>query len=229
MITTSIKQTLAEQQIREKLLKQLEKEKPKIVAAIEQFYLQPRRTDEESLKALSEVIIALDSVIDQGDWDSSLFLRNSVKQLKKMRDDAWKLSMQLQGKTQKEKVEPPKLGPGMILIYISIFQNKAHNYKDWEQQLSSLPQYVLGRPIYRDEKAVQQSIRTKLMQNADAYICVGVAENVIQSEEYHPTGRDKWGNSLLQLIPGAVRTENILEFVYMDKRYYFINGKLIEK
>lgn len=228
MVVSSIKQTLAEQENREQLLKQLEIEKPNIVAAIEQFY-ESARTEAGSLTALSEVTSALDRVINLGDWETSTFLRNAVKKLKKMREEAWKLSMQLQGKTEEEKIELPQLEAGMTPVYISIFQHKAHNYKDWEYQLNNLPQYVFGRPIYREEKAVQQSIRTKLMQNSDAYVCVGVTEKAIQIEEFHPSSQDKWGNRLLQLISGAVRKENILEFVYMNKRYYFVNNKLIEK
>ncbi len=229
MVVSSIKQTLAEQENREQLLKQLEIEKPNIVAAIEQFYAQSARTEAGSLTALSEVIAALDRVINLGDWETSAFLRHAVKKLKQMREEAWKLSLQLQGKTEEEAVEPPKLEAGMAPVYISIFQHKAHSYKDWEYQLNNLPQYVFGRPIYREEKAVQQSIRTKLMQTSDAYVCVGVAEKAIQIEEFHPSSQDKWGNRLLQLIPGAVRKENILEFVYVNKRYYFVNGKLVEK
>ena len=95
--------------------------------------------------------------------------------------------------------------------------------------IAVLAAIYFGRPIYRHEAAVQQAMRTKLVQTSDAYVCVGVPETAIQTGEFHPSQMDKQGNALLQLVPGSVRSENILEFVYQDKRYYFIDGKLIEK
>lgn len=223
-----INSDLIEQQTRSRLLTQLQAEKKNIIAAIEQFYAQDNRQPAEALQALEEMITAFDRVILAGDWDSSLFLRNTVKPLKNMREEAQHLRDQLLGNVKAAPVMALSLAPDMMKVYIAVFQHKAHYIKDWEPQLRSLPQYILGRPIYREEAAVRQLIRTKLIQTSDAYVCVGVPKTAVQTGEFHPSHIDKQGNELLQLIPGAVRSENILEFVYQDKRYYFVDGKLIE-
>lgn len=228
-IVSNIKTELAEYQARKQLLGRLHAEQQHIIVAIEKFYSQHTRHEAGALQALEEMIAAFDRVITAGDWDSSLFLRNTVKPLKNMREEARQLREQLLGNVKSEAVAAPVLAPGMIKVYIAVFQYKAHNPKDWEPQLRSLPQYILGRPIYRDEIAVRQALRAKLVQTSDAYVCVGVPETAIQTGEFHPSQSDKQGNALLQLMPGSVQSEHILEFVYQDKYYYFIDGKLIEK
>lgn len=219
---------LEQLQTRNQLLNCLRAEKHQIVAAIEKFYSQNSRNQDNCLQALEEMINAFDRVINAGDWDSSLFLRNTVKPLKNMREEAGQLRKQLLGETAEKQISQPILAADMIQVYINIFQHKAHNLQDWEQQLKNLPQYTLGRPIYRTETAVKQAIRAKLSQTSDAYVCVGVQATDIQSGEFHPSRFDKQGNELLQLMPGAVRSENILEFVYQDKAYYFVDGKLTQ-
>jgi intracellular multiplication protein IcmQ len=228
-IISNITVDLSEYQARKQLLGRLHAERQQIITAIEKFYSQRAQHEDDALQALNEMITAFDRVIAAGDWNRSLFLRNTIKPLRKMRDEAQQLREQLLGHVVHEPITAPNLAPGMIKVYIAVFQHKAHSPRDWEPQLRSLPQYILGRPIYRDEAAAQQALRAKLMQNADAYVCVGVAETAVQTGEFHPSQNDKQGNTLLQLVPGSVRSENILEFVYQDRRYYFIDGKLIEK
>lgn len=229
-LVNNIKTDLAEHQTRQELLDCLYNEKQQIISAIEKFYSQ-RHSDSEgnALQALEEMISAFDRVIAAGHWEASAFLRNTLRPLKKMREEAWQLREQLLGNNQNTVIQRPQLAPGMVKVYIAIFQNKAHNAQDWEPQLRSLPQYILGRPIYRDEAAVIQSLRNKLVQTSDAYVCVGIPESAIQTHEFHPSQQDKQGNLLLQLMPGAVRSEYILEFVYQEKRYYFVDGKLIDQ
>jgi intracellular multiplication protein IcmQ len=225
----NIDNALVEYQTRKQLLGRLRAEKQRLMTAVEKFYSQPMRGEDNAAQTLEEVIATFDSVINAGDWNSSLFLRNTISPLKQMREQAQQLYAQLRGQISNEAVPAPALASGMIKVYISIFQHKAHNVKDWETQLHALPHYVLGRPIYRDETAVQQALRAKLVQTSDAYVCVGVPENAVQTGEFHPLQNDKQGNHLLQLVPGAVKSENILEFVYQDRRYHFLNGQLVEK
>lgn len=225
----NLKTELTEYQTRKSLLECLQTEKPHITNAIEKFYSQQQVHHEAgALQALEEMITAFDRVINAGDWESSLFLRNTVKPLKNMREEAQRLRDQILGNVKAETIAAPTLAPDMMKIYIGIFQNKAHNYRDWESQLRGLAQYILGRPIYREELAVQQAIRNKLVQTSDAYVCVGVPKTAIQTDGFSPSQIDRQGNALLQLMPGAVRSENILEFVYQDKHYYYRDGKLIE-
>lgn len=225
----NFKDELAEYETRKELLARLHAEKQHIIVAIEKFYSQDTRHDAHILQTLEEVIVAFDRVIPPNEQVNSLFLQNTLKPLQNMREEARCLREKLLGNKEIEAVQAPRLAPGMIKVYIGIFQHKAHNAKDWEAQLRALPQYILGRPIYRDEVAVKQALRAKLAQVSDAYVCVGVPETAIQKGEFHPLRNDKQGNALLQLMPGSVTSENILEFVYQNRSYYFINEKLIEK
>jgi intracellular multiplication protein IcmQ len=228
-IISNTRTELEAYQTRKQLLEQLHAENQQIIVAIEKFYSQNARHEAGALQTLEEVITAFDRLLAAGDWNNSLFLRNAIKPLKNLREQACQLREQLLGHVKSEAIVAPVLAPEMMKVYIAIFQYKAHNSKDWEAQLRSLPQYILGRPIYRDESAVQQALRAKQVQTSDAYVCVGIPEAAIQTGEFHPLQIDKQGNSLLQLVSGSVKSENILEFVYQNGRYYFIDGKLVEK
>jgi len=228
-ITSTIKSGLEQQQTRQQLLSALQAEKQDIVSAIEKCYQQGTHNVTASVSTLQAMIASFDRVIAQEDWDSSLFLRNTVKSLKNMRTQAQELLDQLQGCHTNEDIVIPTLAAGMVPVYIAIFKNKARRLSDWEQQLRSLSQYLLGRPVYREESAAKKAVRAKLVQTSDAYVCVGVPEMAIQANDYQAAQTDKHGSTLIQLSPGSVRSENILEFVYQDKHYYFIDGKLIEK
>ncbi len=222
------KNELAEYQTRKHLLNRFQAEKQRIITVIEKFYSQQARNEANAIQTLEEMIVAFDRVLTAGDWNGSLFLRNTVKPLQNMRAEAQHLHEQLSGKVKTEIFVPATLAPDMMKVYISIFQHKAHSVKDWEPQLRSLSQYILGRPIYQEETAARQAIRVKPVQTADAYVCVAVPKIAIQTGDFYPLQMDKQGNALLQLVPGAVRSENILEFVYQDKRYFYKDGKLIE-
>ena len=220
---------LKQQEIRKQLLACLQAGAPKITAAAEKFYNQVTRSETNCLQALEDMITAFDGIINAGDWESSLFLSNIIKPLRTMHQQAVELREQLTGGASQLAVAPPQLAAGMVSVYIALFQQGGNRLSHWEQLLKVLPQYILGRPIYRYESEVQQAIRSKLVQVSDAYVCVGVPEVAIQKGEYHPLRVDRQGNTLLQLAHGSVQSENILEFIYQNKSYYFIGNKLIEK
>ena len=91
-IASNMKSQVEQLQARAQLLGNLSVEKQKISAAIDHFYTQAVRNDASCLRALDEVITSCDRLIAAGDWESSPFLRNTIKPLKAMREQAWQLS-----------------------------------------------------------------------------------------------------------------------------------------
>ena len=64
------------------------------------------------MQALEDMIAAFDRVIAAGDWDSSLFLRNTVKPLEDMREEARQLREQLMGNVTSENGQRAGIGGG---------------------------------------------------------------------------------------------------------------------
>ena len=85
---------------------------------------------------------------------------------------------------------------------------------------------MIGRPIYEAEAEVIQAIRRKLSQLSEAYIVVSVDKSKIVGEEQWRPRKDRLGNKLISLLPGAVTDANILEFVHLGNRYCFRDQRL---
>lgn len=131
----------------------------------------------ECLNLLNQSLIAVDRVLQTGDWESSLFLRNTIRPIKALRERIVHLQSLLLNDHTK-LVLAPSIPVGMIPIYISLFQTEGLNLTRWAMQVRSLANYVQGRPIYREEAAVMQMIRSKLDSTNDAYAVVAITPEI---------------------------------------------------
>ena len=228
--TTDARAQFKNDDLKRRLLECVNNEKSNFLNLAEDFYGQQQRSEESYLQFCKAVIATIDNVLTAGDWEDSLFLRNTVKPLKKIREEALELLQQISGDTSNVKnSEIPTLSEDTVALYISIFQNNGHNLPQWELQLQSITSHLLGRPVYQNEEDMQKAIRLKLAQTSEAYIVVAVKRSAIQSELYQPQRLDRNGNPLVTLTDSAVSPENILEFVHQGKRYHFLKGRLFKQ
>ncbi|OGT68341.1 MAG: Dot/Icm secretion system protein IcmQ [Gammaproteobacteria bacterium RIFCSPHIGHO2_12_FULL_45_9] len=183
------------------------------------------RTDEERMYMLERVIQAIDRVLAVGDdWRTSLFLRNLIQPLMKVRDEAEATKNEIAHAAivQEEDILLPH---DAELFFMSLYQVDGYNLPQWEAQLNSIEQYMAGRPIYAAEDAVRKGIRQKVSQVSEAYILVAVPSAYVLPPLPVPKV-DRWGSELVSLAGGAVTPAVILEFVHLGKRYRFKEGKL---
>lgn len=212
--------------LKQSLLDALRDEKVNFMTIAEEFYHQPQRNDESYIALCREILKSLNQVLDAGNWDESLFLRNSVKPLKQLRERVLHI---LKTVTGEEADAKDALPAGTQFVYVSLFQSKGHDLRQWEMQLRSLHRYMSGRPAYAREEDIESLIRSKISPEGDAYVILAVPLDAIREVEYMPTRLDRQGRELVSLKEGAVTPDQIIEFVHVKKRYRFINGKLIEK
>lgn len=213
--------------LKQQLIDCVKQQKSDFMTIAKTFYQQSRRTPEDYIAFTDAIIGAVDAIVNEQDWDQSLFLRNALKPLKQLREEAIQLKNEATMNVGDQQIALRPLEDDEMLVYISIFQSAGDNLRKWELQLSSIRSHLLGRPVYEQEENVEKVLRQKLVKTSEAYITVVVKKADIQSFAYQAERVDRLGNPLLTLKNSAVKPENIFEFVHQGKRYFFRNGKLI--
>jgi Dot/Icm secretion system protein IcmQ len=177
-----------------------------------------------------QLVLAIDEAITKGRWESSLFLKNTLKQLQTLRahiikelgeeDDAVVTTDSAQAMLLLTERE------GYERIYIALYQSESDNLDRWFSTIKMLTGYSMSRPVYRSEEEVRHMIREK-QTKSDAYVIVWVKQaDILPSYSGVPL-KDRWGYELLTIKEGAVRSENIVMFVYNDTRYRLTHQSLL--
>ena len=216
--------------LKKRLVDVLSSERTEFLKVADEFYAQEERTAQSYITFCEAVIAAVDQVIDAGDWDDSLFLRNTIKPLKAIRKEALQLLDELNGKAVNDHViTEVSVAPDQVKLYILLFQNNGYDIKQWEMQLRSIDTYLQGRPVYEQEADVEKVVRQKKSQGNDGYIVVVAPRLAVHSDPFAMPRTDRYGNTLLTLKPGKIGVQHIIEFVHQDQRYRFVDGKLLSR
>lgn len=179
-----------------------------------------------------ELITLLDDLLAKGKWDSSLFLKVSKKRLVTLRDEAKALLDDLKetsnpGSLSHAQSRGPVLEAGECPVYIHLYLGGTATLPRWEQMLSTLGAYSVGRPIYTDEQHAISAIRAKLNSENDSYAEVYIPKGAILDVPKEQQSHDRQGNPLLVLKVGAITPGSISKFVLKGKTYRFLDGRLI--
>ncbi len=220
-------QSMEEQQKKD-MLAIMQSESQKFQQALADYNALKTPNKMAYLKVNSDLVQSVDKIIAAGDWQKTLFLRNTIKPLLEVREKALVVQTELTQEDIAATVQK-ELKKDHVKVFMTIYQSKGHNLALWEAQLRSLSSYVQGRPIYANEDDIRRALRAKLDQVNEAYVVVAVNSSSIMQGSSHGKRIDRYGHKLLTLMPGAMRIENIFEFVHQDKRYAVIDNKLILK
>ena len=217
-------------ELKKKLLECLDTEAREFSEAARAFVSQGQLSPEDKTGLLKAIVAAVDHVMTAGDWNSSLFLRNTLKPLIAVKEEAeteLKKYEEVSTARISKKYMPTE---HEIAVYISLFQSDGYNIGKWAMQLRSLDRYTVGRPIYEQEADVEKRIRLRSSGAVnEAYVTVTVKKTDIQSNSFQASLKDTFGHPLLSLKETAVRNGKIGEFVHQNSRYDFIDGQLIKK
>ncbi|QLH41365.1 MAG: Dot/Icm secretion system protein IcmQ [Coxiellaceae bacterium] len=175
-----------------------------------------------------KLVQVLDNLLATGNWETSLFLRTTAKQIQQLRAEAQQLLTEVMTMTgtHKQSIDAADR-PGHVKLYISLYQADGNNLQKWQTTLKALADYSVGRPIYKQEEHVKANIRAKNDMTREGYVVVWVSETDIIKLSNSQTATDRFGNPLITLKMGAVRLENILEFVHCQQRYQVYEGNLV--
>ena len=221
------KQT-AQLELRQKLLGCLEQEQKTLRQLLNEFYNLPQKKEDDYARVNQKITELLNRIISTGDWDSSLFLRNTISLLKKrlVISNVLKEEFESQGFVAEQSF-PPVDPENAIVLYVALYQSDGADLQKWENQLCSILKIAQSRPIYNEEETVINVLRSNLDRNTDAYIKVLVDKNeIIDSARIL---KDRLGQELTTVSMTAIRPENIVEFIHQGVRYDFLNKKLVSK
>lgn len=210
--------------VKRQLLADMRAKHEDVMKKISQFMRQDLRDKEDYVTLAQSIIDDVDSVLQANDYESSLFLRNTVKPLKKVRQDVIGLLEQFNAEQERETNKAPVLQADMMPVYVLLFQQQGHNMQRWTQLLDGLERNVLGRPVYEHEEDAAKAIRLKMTGEQEGYVKVAVPTSAIRTNAGFT---DRFGSSLLSLAPGSIRGQHILEFVHGKKHYHFLGGELV--
>lgn len=217
-----------DQLLRKQLLDLVHEEKEQFTQLANEFYAKNDRDDESSLDICREIVAIVNRITSTEGWKDSLFLRNIMKPLIDAQQEAQKvLDLLVIREEEAKNLELPPVTDDQQLVYISLFQADGYDFLRWGMQLRSIERYLVGRPVYNEEKDVLQLIRSKETTPSDAYIVCTVNKTDIQQDEWALKRKDANGQAVLALANNSVTADSIREFVHMNKRYRLQDSKLI--
>jgi intracellular multiplication protein IcmQ len=215
--------------LKQKLLDCLEQESHEFLATIQTYFSQDQLSQDDRADLLRAVIAAVDHVLSAGEWDTSLFLRNTLKPLQAIKAEAQAELDAIHHVTSAKTIEAQPIGEDESEVYISLFQSDGYNINKWAVQVRSLDRYMIGRPIYQSQEDIEKRIRLRAAANSEAYVAVVVKKSDIQSDTFAIVMKDQFDHPLLQLKERALQRGRIAVFVHQGVRYRFVDGQLVKE
>ncbi|MCW5589612.1 MAG: Dot/Icm secretion system protein IcmQ [Legionellales bacterium] len=195
---------------------------------------KPEEIEQEKIRIYRNLLKVVEKCFRSADWSISLFFQGIGNRIRAMRDE---IRQTLNEAT--EFLNPnldnasSQLRAGMKIVYVSLYQADGNNFNKWQALLTNITRLSIGRPVYESERDIQAVIRAKAEPRRDAYVALYVREEDIIPPlgGIHP--RDRSGNQLLTIREGAIKPENIHEFIHNNgvtvTHYKFEKNKLCPK
>jgi intracellular multiplication protein IcmQ len=207
-----------------KLLSSFRDGNTKLAKALNQFY-DSEQSDAVRNSLQLEVVAICNEILAAGDWYSSAFLKQMISPVEET-----KLTMLgALGSGEDEKFDFGSMqAVDMQEVFIALYQSDGHNIASWNLIIRSLPEFMLGRPIYADEQSAVAFIRSKADRSTEAYVRAYIPKQAIMDDE-GLVRRDRIGQPLLQLGHGALLVKNIRSFHHMGDTYIFDGKDLVKR
>lgn len=189
--------------------------------------MKTKLTDEQA----QSILDALNEAVESGPWMASNFLRIIGNKLQVIRDDfAQKVTSSEFTNKNITQVISTSIGQDIekIEVYIAIYSSKGADISSWESIIKSLPQHLITRPIYADEKDVRDRLRNSANQVNEAYVSVLIPASAVIKLPQEKARKDKLGMNLLTVRDNAINVNEITRFDHLSGRYDISNGRLVK-
>lgn len=216
------------QDLKKKLLECVDNEARQFSEIARAYFDKEPLSKEDKIGLLTAIINAVDHIVEAGDWESSLFLRNTVKPLLAIKADAVAELSELQQKATQKSVTITAAADNEVEVYISLFQSDGYNINKWAMQVRSLDRYMVGRPVYQQETDVEKRIRLRNAGANEAYVAVIIKKTDIQADPFSAPLKDQFDHPLLLLKETALKKGRIRAFVHQGTHYHFVDGQLLQ-
>lgn len=217
-------------ELKRQLLECIDKESRQFSADIRDYFAKGVLSKEDKAGLLNAIITAISHVLEGGDWNNSLFLKNTLKPLSAIKAEAEAELLKLEAKATAKTYQIEKPAENEVEVYISLFQSEGLNINKWAMQLRSLERYIVGRPIYQNATDIAKRIRLRSAAGNEAYVSVIIKKLDIQPsvDPFAPPLKDQFDHPLLMIKDIALRKGRITGFYHQSIRYHFVDGQLIK-
>lgn len=171
------------------------------------------------------VINKFDHVLENGDWESSLFFKTIGKRLQELRAEAVAVfgMTEKQGHEAQVSTDSISVADDETLVYISLYQADGKNMQKWQTAIKALKGSNICRPTYPEKAHLEEMIRHKADPQKEAYVIARVKkEDLLPSPEKGL--QDRFGHALVTLREGVLTVENMVEFVHEGTHYRLDEG-----
>lgn len=181
--------------------------------------------DEKNLIEINRKLVELlDNLLSLEEWDQSLMLRASARQIKKVRDEAKQLLDEHLSKDEAKQKKSETLPEGYVYVYVLLFQAMSEDLDRWHSTIQSLPGHTLSRPTYRKEEDVRNRIKARGEKRQEGYVKVMVREQDLVSGYAGRAQKDSLDHELVTIKEGGIKRENIVEFVHANEARYEVKS-----
>jgi intracellular multiplication protein IcmQ len=131
--------------------------------------------------------------------------------------------------TEESKEIALKIEADRSTVYVYLFNAQGSILKTWQKLLlpGALVEHSVNRPIYAEKEQIENVMRAKPNQTKLAYLEIMVNKDDILQLATGNAMKDQHGYPLLRLRQGALKVENIKNFVHNGKTYQIFDGSLV--
>lgn len=187
--------------------------------------------DKLSHEQNEQIVNALNKAIADGPWEESNFLKILGKNLVELRDkfvEELGIALQEPAKIQSQLIRRSASTDAQQEVYVSLYSSDGINLQSWERIIANLPRQMISRPIYANEDALKEIIKTKENKLNEAYVAIYINQSDILTLPPDKSPVDKLGTVLLCLKDKTLNLESITKVVHVSGIYHYLNGRLIK-
>lgn len=183
---------------------------------------------EQEIKAALAIKKILDDGIENGPWQANLFLKGVKKKLEELCDQ---FAKEVGIDQLKHEALNDSLATNVSTaeIYISLYQSQGSNIHKWQEVITSLVRYSMGRPIYKSEEDVRAATHLSDRNPNNAYVVLKVNSDAILPDSLEQPRFDREGRKLIGLREGAITLRNIVCLVHSTGHYKLVGNYLVKQ
>jgi intracellular multiplication protein IcmQ len=183
---------------------------------------------EQQLKVGLEVKKILDECIKTGPWQANLFLKGIKKKLEGLRDQ-FAAEMGLEYWQNIQPTQSLAKANNETMVYILLYQSQGNDMQKWQDVITSLVRYSVGRPIFKDEADAKAACQLNTRNPNNAYAVVKISADAIIPESVEQARFDRDGRRLIKLREGAIALHNIVYLVHISGQYRLVGNSLVKE
>lgn len=189
-------------------------------------------SEEDDIAKARRILTAVETTIEQGDWEANNYLRLVGQKLQTIREqyrEALPRDNEDKSFATANLIQRVAMRSGQQEVFVSLYSSDGSVLGNWERILSNLPRQIISRPIYTNEEDIKAFIKSKENPKNEAYVALFVNQSDILQLSQEKIPHDKFGKPLLSLKDNAIDLNNLTRMIHMDAIYTISEGRIVKK